>query len=251
MKFSLGRCLYGAAAIAAGISALARHDIDTLNIVPHHEILTYIVAAIEIVAGISLQWPRAARAATVALLAIYFIFALLAVPFIVAHPLVYNSYGNVFEQLSLASGAAILYACCDQIVPARAARFAQIGYYSFAICVISFALEQLFYLNATASLVPKWIPPGQMFWAVATTVAFALAAIALLTGFKAGLAARLTAVMTVGFLLLTWLPLLFANPHSFENWSESAETLAIAASAWIVADYLSQRRTAKPGSRQK
>jgi hypothetical protein len=41
--------------------------------------------------------------------------------------------------------------------------------------------------------------------------------------------------------LLTWLPVLFANPHSFVNWSESAETLAMAGSAWIVADYLSRR----------
>jgi len=56
-------------------------------------------------------------------------------------------------------------------------RSAQIGYYSFAICIVSFALEQLFYLSETASLVPKWIPPGQMFWAMATTAAFALAAI--------------------------------------------------------------------------
>ena len=111
--------------------------------------------------------------------------------------------------------------------------------------MISFALEQLFYLTATAGLVPRWIPPGRMFWAIATTVAFALAAISLLTGFSARLASQLTAAMILGFLLLTWLPLLLSDPHNFENWSESAETLAIAASAWIVADFLGQRRAAK------
>jgi len=119
------------------------------------------------------------------------------------------------------------------------------GYYSFGICVVSFALEQLFYLSATASLVPKWIPPGQMFWAMATTAAFALAAIALLTGFMARLASRLTTAMIVGFGLLVWLPALFANPHSFLNWAEGTETLAIAASAWIVADFLGHRRSAE------
>jgi len=122
---------------------------------------------------------------------------------------------------------------------------AQIGYYSFGICVVSFTLEQLFYLSATASLVPKWIPPGQMFWAMATTAAFALAAIALLTGFMAQLASQLTTAMIVGFGLLVWLPALFADHHSFLNWSESAETLAIAATAWIVADFLGHRRSAK------
>jgi hypothetical protein len=121
----------------------------------------------------------------------------------------------------------------------------QFGYYSFGVCVVSFTLEQLFYLSETASLVPKWIPPGQMFWAMATTAAFALAAIALLTGFMALLASRLTTAMIVGFGLLVWLPALFADHHSFMNWSEGTETFAIAASAWIVADFLRDRRSAE------
>jgi uncharacterized membrane protein YphA (DoxX/SURF4 family) len=141
----------------------------------------------------------------------------------------------------------ILYACSGPIAPARTARLAQIGYYSFALCLVSFSLEQLFYLAATASLVPKWIPPGQMFWAMATTAAFALAALALITGFMARLASRLTTAMLVGFGLLVWLPALIADPHSFSNWSESVDTLGIAASAWIVADFLGQRRSTATG----
>lgn len=89
-----------------------------------------------------------------------------------------------------------------------------------------------------------------MFWAVATTAAFALAAIALLTGFMARLAAQLTTAMIVGFALLTWLPVLFTNHHSFVNWAESTETLAIAGSAWIVADYLGRCRSAEFASRE-
>jgi uncharacterized membrane protein YphA (DoxX/SURF4 family) len=245
MKYSLGRYVYGLAAIASGVCALAWHDFDALAGVPRHEILTYIVATIEILGGIAVQWPRTARAGAVVLGTIYFTFALLAVPPIVEHPLVYNGFGNFFEQFSLASGAVVLYACSGPIASARTLRLAQIGYYIFGICVVSFALEQLFYLSATASLVPKWIPPGQMFWAIATTAAFALAAIALLTGIMARLASRLTAAMIVGFLLLTWLPALFANPHSFQNWAESTETLMIAGSAWIVGDFLSHRRSAE------
>jgi uncharacterized membrane protein YphA (DoxX/SURF4 family) len=163
------------------------------------------------------------------------------VPLIVKNPLVYNDYGNFFEQFSFVSGAMILYACCGASAAARTARLARIGYYSFGICVVSFGLEQLFYLSQTASLVPKWIPPGQMFWAKATTAAFVLAAIALLTGFMARLASGLTTAMIVGFGVLVWLPALFGDRHSFVNWSEGAETLGIAATAWIVADFLGQR----------
>jgi uncharacterized membrane protein YphA (DoxX/SURF4 family) len=244
MKYSLGHYVYGLATIGSGICALAWHRFDALAGVPHRGILTYIVATIEILAGVAVLWPRTARAGAVALGAIYFTFALLAVPLIIEHPLVYNSFGNFFEQFSFVSGAVILYACSGPIATARNARLAQIGYYSFGICVVSFTLEQLFYLSETASLVPKWIPPGQMFWAMATTAAFALAAIALLTGFMARLAARLTTAMIVGFGLLVWLPALFAGPHSYPNWSESVETLGIAATAWIVADFLGHRRSA-------
>jgi uncharacterized membrane protein YphA (DoxX/SURF4 family) len=256
MKHSLGRYVYGLAAIGFGICALAWHNIinwqqiKALGDGSHRDFLTYIVATVEILGGVAVQYPRTARAGAVALGTIYFTFALLAIPLIIEHPLVYNSFGNFFEQFSLVSGAVILYACSDPIAAARTARLAQIGYYSFGICVVSFTLEQLFYLSATASLVPKWIPPGQMFWAIATTAAFALAAIALLTGFMARLASRLTTAMLLGFGLLVWLPALFADPHSFLSWSESVETLGIAASAWVVADFLGQRRSAELAHRR-
>ncbi len=225
MKHSVGRYVYGLAAIGSGIITLAWHDVSNwqqIQALPHREILTYIVGTIEILGGVAVQWSRTARAGAVVLGAIYFTFALLGVPLIIEHPLVYNGFGNFFEQFSFVSGALILYACSGSIASARTARLAQIGCYSFGICVLSFALEQLFYLSETASLVPKWIPPGQMFWAIATTAAFALAAIALLTGLMALLASRLTTAMLVGFGLLVWLPALFADPHSFGNWSEGA-----------------------------
>jgi hypothetical protein len=241
MKYSLGRYVYGLAAICSGVCALVWDNFDALGNVPHRGILTYIFATVVILGGVAVQWPRMAQAGAVAIGTIYFIFALVALPLIIRHPLVYNNFGNFFEQFSFVAGAMILYASSDPIVPARTARLAQFGYYSFGICVVSFMLEQLFYLSETAGFVPKWIPPGQMFWAIATTVAFGLAAIALLTGLVALLASRLTTAMIVGFALLVWLPALFADHHSFTNWSEATETLGIAASTWIVAGFLSHR----------
>ncbi len=244
MKFSPGRYLFGFATIATGICALASHNYDQLAAVPHHALLAYIVAAIEILAGLAVLWTRTARPGALALGAIYLIFSLLTVPLIIHQPLVYNNFGNFFEQFSYVAGALLLYACSAPIAAPRNTRLAQIGYYSFALCLVSFALEQLFYLSATATLVPKWLPPGQMFWAIATTLAFALAAIALLTGFLSLLASRLTVAMLLVFLLLVWLPILFADPHNFGNWSEALETFAITASAWLVADFLAHRQVA-------
>jgi|ERR1700723_20785 len=245
MKHPLGRYLYGLALIASGTCAMVWHNFDALADVPHRGILVYVAATIITLGGAAILWSQTVRAGAVAVGAIYLGFALLGVPLIIEHPLVYNGFGNFFEQLSYVASAGILYACSGSIAPAKPSRLAHIGYYAFAICVVSFALEQLFYLPETASFVPKWLPPGQMFWAIATTVAFGLAAIALLSGFMALLASRLNTAMLLGFGLLVWLPAVFADPHSSQNWAEGTETLAIAASAWIVADFLRLRRGAE------
>jgi uncharacterized membrane protein YphA (DoxX/SURF4 family) len=248
MRFHLGRHIYGLAAIGFGILDLVWHEfngwqqIQPLGKIPHPEILLYLAAVIEIAGGLTIQWPRTARAGAMALGATYLIFALLWVPRIAATPRTYDPWGNFFEQFSLVSGAMIVYGSFSSSDPTRAAKIARIGYFAFGICVISFTLEQLLYLSGTANFVPKWIPPGQMFWAIATTIAFALAAIALLSGRVALLASRLTTAMIVGFGLLVWLPVPFADSHQLFNWAGNAQNLAIAGAAWIVADYLSQKR---------
>ncbi|MGA7202847.1 MAG: hypothetical protein WBX26_13535 [Candidatus Cybelea sp.] len=240
MARDFGRHAYGAAAIIYGALALHWNDVNTwpqlaaLAKAPYHEPVVYIVAAILIVGGLAIQWRRTAQLGAVVLGAFYLVVAVLCIPGIVAAPLIYNNWGNFFEQFSIASGALIAYA---SLAPGRLASTARAASIFFGICVISFALEQAFYLNATAGFVPKWIPPGQMFWAIATTIAFALAAIAILSGRRALLASRLLTAMFVVFGLLVWLPALLASPHSHFNWAESTENLAIAAVAWILGDY--------------
>jgi len=248
MRIYLGRRVYGLAAVAFGVITLVWHEfngwqqIRPLGNVPHREILVYIAAAVELFGGVAIQWPRTARAGAFALGVIYLIFALLWVPNIVAAPQVYDPWGNFFEQFSLVSGALIVYAS-DRKDSGRAAKAARIGYTFFGVCVVSFTIEQLVYLSGTAQFVPKWIPPGQMFWAITTTIAFALAAIAILSGWFALLASRLLTAMIMGFGLLVWLPAPVANPHKLMNWAGNAQNLAIGGAAWIVADFLNQDRS--------
>jgi uncharacterized membrane protein YphA (DoxX/SURF4 family) len=251
MNFKIGSHVYGVAAIVFGVLAFVWHDLNApwqqirpLGNVPHRELLVYVAAAIFLLGGVAIQIGRTARIGALALGGIYLFFALMWVPFIVAEPRSYDRWGNFFEQFSLVSGALIVYA---ELASDRqsATRLARVGYWGFAVCVVSFMLEQAFYLQATASFVPKWIPPGQMFWAVATTVFFALAAIALFTGRSALLAARLLTAMMVGFGLLVWLPAPFANPHQMIGWAGNAQNLAITGAAWIVADYLGDRQIAQ------
>ena len=242
MRIYLGRHVYGLAAIIFGVVTLIWHDFTTWQQnIPRGVIVVYLVAALELVGGVAIQWPKTARAGAAALAIIYTVFALSWVPRIVEEPLVYDRWGNFFEQLSIVSGAMIVYAWTSRDDSGRPAKISRMGYLFFGICVISFTLEQLFYLSATASFVPKWIPPGQMFWAITTTVAFALAAIALLSGYAALLASRLLTLMLIGFALLVWLPTLFADAHKMFSWAGNAQNLAITGAAWIVADFLTQK----------
>jgi hypothetical protein len=234
---NLGRHVFGMAALAFGLITLAWHDYNDFHQLRY---IVYVAAAALIFGGAAIQSRRTAKTGAVVLGAASLVFVLLCVPPIVAAPQIYNSWGNFFEQFSLLTGAAIVYARLSSAWSPETLN--RIGRILLGICAASFALEQAIYLDATAHLVPKWIPPSQMFWAVATTVLFALAAVALLTNRMALLAARLLTTMVVSFGLLVWVPLLLSAPHNHTNWSENAETFEIAGAAWILADLLGEYR---------
>ncbi len=232
---NLGRHVFGVAALAFGVITLAWHDYNGWH---QPRYLVYAAAAALILGGAAIQFRRTAKTGAAVLGAVYLIFTLQCVPGIFAGPRIYNSWGNFFEQFSLLTGAAIVYARLSSAWSRETLN--RIGRVLLGICAASFALEQAIYLGPTAKLVPKWIPPSQMFWAVATTVLFALAAVALLTNRMALLAARLLTMMVVSFGLLVWVPLVISDPRSHTNWSETAETFAIAGAAWILADLLGE-----------
>jgi hypothetical protein len=75
-----------------------------------------------------------------------------------------------------------------------------------------------------------------MFWAILTTIAFALAALAILINRQARLATRLMTLMLGLFAVLVWIPRLIAHPEAHLNWSEFALTVLIAGASWMVAD---------------
>jgi uncharacterized membrane protein YphA (DoxX/SURF4 family) len=233
--------MYGLAAIGFAVMTAEWLMFSTWQQnVPHA--LLWLIVAVEILGGLAILWPKTARTGAIALACLYFYFALTWIPRIVAEPRVYDRWGNFFEQFSIVCGALLVYAMLTEGGARPEGRTARIGYYGFGICVISFTLEQAFYLQGTASFVPRWIPPGQMFWAVATTAAFAAAAVALLTRRMALLAARLTALMIAGFGLLVWLPMPFKAPHDITSWGGNAQNTAILAAAWIVAEWLATKR---------
>jgi uncharacterized membrane protein YphA (DoxX/SURF4 family) len=250
---NLGKYVYGGAAILLGLIGFVWRDFATswqrvAPTAPHHTALAYTAAFVEVAGGVAILLPRSARAGAAILTILYSIFALLWVPMIFEGPGVYGNWGNFFEEFSMVVAGLVLYAAFSPVDSAWARRQALISRL-FGICAISFALEHIIYFSGLPAWIPKWIPPGQTFWAVATTVCFLLAAAAILSGILAPLAARLLAAEIVGFELLIWLPKLFTAPHDHFSWAGNGISVVIAGAAWVVADSTgatSKRSAAKP-----
>jgi uncharacterized membrane protein YphA (DoxX/SURF4 family) len=244
-KLRLGKCVFGGAAIALGIIGLAFGDFATNwqrvePTVPHRLLLAHLAAICEIAGGAAILWRRTARIGAALLTVLYAIFVLLWVQKIVPAPLVYDSWGNFFEESSLLLASLIVFASASPAGSAWAGKDRLIGRI-YGICPISYALDHFFYLKGVASFVPAWIPPGQMFWAVATAVCFLLAAAAILSGVQAALVARLLTAEILGFELLIWGPKMFGAPHDHFIWSGNGINVAMMGAAWVVADSLANR----------
>jgi hypothetical protein len=85
-----------------------------------------------------------------------------------------------------------------------------------------------------------------MFWAYATTLGFFGAAVAILSGIMAPLAARLLTAEIVIFELLVWIPKLSAGPSNHFNWAANAICIALAGASWVVSDSISAAAKTKP-----
>ncbi len=238
---SFGRIVFGSSAVLFGVIALMWYDADTwqtlrkLWSVPFGTVIGGCLMTAQIAGGIGMQYPRTARSASVVLGVVYLCFSLACVPGIIAAPTVFGRYESFFEPFSLLCGAIALYAATEANAASAVvlARLARLG---LGVCAIAFTLSQIFYLRLTAGLVPKWIPPNQMFWAMLTTLAFALAALAILSNRQARLALRLMTLMLGLFGVLVWLPRLIAHPEAHLIWSEFSLTFLITGAAWLVAD---------------
>jgi hypothetical protein len=81
-------------------------------------------------------------------------------------------------------------------------------------------------------LVPKWLPPTEVFWGYATGVGFIAAGVAILAGVQARLAAillRTSPCWCTG-------PMLLADPSGRMNRTKAAVNLAVTGAAGVVAD---------------
>jgi uncharacterized membrane protein len=208
-----------------------------------HDTLATVSGVILLADGVLLLIPRTARPASLVLTLILLLrMLLLQVPHVVAHPLIEGVWEELSESLIFVAGAWTIFSTLPRQSSAVAnSGNVRAGQVLFALALPAIGLSHFFYLGETAPLIPSWLPlhvPLAYF----TGAAWIAAALAILSGMLARLAATLTAIMVSLFTVLVWVPMVIAAPASRGNWSEICVSAGISGAAWAVAESLRDRK---------
>ena len=241
-----GHAAYAAVMIALGIPGLIRGNFTVIwqgvpESAPGREALAYLCAAVSLASGIGLLFRRTAAVSARVLLALLVLWFLLwRVRALFVASLIEGTW-SCGETLVMAAGTWVLYAWFgadheprrfDFATGDRGARIARALY---GLGLLPFGYAHFANLEGTASLVPAWLP-GHVFWAYFTGAAFVAAGVAILVGVWARLAAALSALQIGLFSVLVWMPIVMAGSLNAFQWGEFADTWALTAAAWVVAD---------------
>ena len=245
---AFGWRVYGLGVMALGMACLAFGDFDPGQPVPGsfpaRTALAYAAGAFIVAAAAAVEWRRTAAWGAAALTVYYALFVVILMNgrLLLTDYAVFVTYENIAMQLAIAAGGLIVFATTARIDAALAARLTRLGRLAFGVCALIFGAAHFVYMNLTAPLVPKWLPPTQAFWGYTTGVGFVAAGVAILTGVQARLAAILATAMLASFGLLVNERMLLADHSIHMNWTESAVNLAVTGAAWVVADSLARPR---------
>jgi uncharacterized membrane protein len=244
---SAGHAVFAATLIVLGFLGLSTGDFTEIwqpvpKGLPAREVLSYLCAFISLASGIGLLWQRVAASAARVLLAYLLLWTLLfKARFIFLAPTVEVSYQSCGENVVLVAGAWVLYAWFaadwdrQHLGFATGDRGVRVARVLYALAMIAFGLSHFAYVDNTASLVPGWLP-WHVGWAYFTGAAYLAAAVAILLGVCARLAAVLSTIQMGGFTLLVWIPMLLAGNISNSQFGELVVSWTLTAAGWVVAD---------------
>jgi len=154
-------------------------------------------------------------------------------PIVASKPLDLGTWNGVAEIVFMTAGAVALY---DGMRGTRG-KFAHGVCIAIGLCALLFGATHFKYAQATAALVPAWIPPNQIFWAYATGAAHVAAGLALVSGFRSQAGATLLAVMMATFVALVHIPRVYAAPGDQLEWIMLGVALSLSGAAWLVRKY--------------
>src|SRR5436190_13720611 len=208
---------YGLAAIILGVPALVFGKFGAMGVAlpawMASRPLAMALAGFLILAGLALNLKRTAAVAALALAAFFGLRVLaLEIPRAFSQLNVWVTWEVIAEPLAMAIGALLAFLLVRDRRSGRAAMLLRLLPRIFGACLVVFGTSELVYAAFTATFVPAWLPPSQLFWAYLTGVCQIAAGLALLSGIQARLAATLLTIMYLVFALIVHPPRVLADP---------------------------------------
>ena len=255
-----GLWFYGIGTILTGILNIAWRDFDAAHQpiqslgknVPGEHILACIAGVWLVAAGLAVLFRRTARIGAVASAFAYLVFLALWLSRYYAgvHTLGWRidvlagvSFG-VAQQLMLVAPVAIVYVSTTSPDLPSQRSAATATRWMLGLPPIVFGLLHLLGIRVFARIVPAWMHFGS-FWAAITGIAFVLAGLAICSGKKDILAARLLALMLLLFEPLVEIPPIFIRLHNQATWGAAVYNLVAIGTCLIFAGFLASRTDRK------
>ena len=209
--------------------------------VPGRTALAYLSGAILLAGGVALLVPRTARRGAIGLTIFVTLWLLvLQVPRVV-HGLgdegMWLGLGE--NLLSVTGGWALVIFLTKQEHRTGGVFFdgeagLRVARFLFALALPVIGLSHFMYTDATASMVPVWLPARQGL-ALLTGAGHVAAGIGILLGVFPRLAATMEAAMLSGFVLLLHVPGVVAAPTNRLQWTMLCVATAFTGAAWAIA----------------
>ncbi len=212
-----------------------------------YTICVYIVSVALVFAGLAIIFDKKAKTVSLVLGGLLLlIFCLGQIPYelMVDYYKHLGSWTTPLKEPAIAGGAFVVagsypvkYAATDSSLIGFLKKIIPFGAYFFCIVLALFGIEHFLYPEFCASLVPKWIPPGQLFWSYFAAVALIGSGIAIMLNIKRKLVGTLLAVMLLLWVVLLHIPRAVADPYSLKGNELSSvfEALGFSGIAYLIA----------------
>jgi uncharacterized membrane protein YphA (DoxX/SURF4 family) len=209
--------------------------------IPGHPFWACLIGIVLIAAGLAIGLERMAQEAAAVIGALLLLSILfLHLPKAASAPLVGFMWTNPAKALAMLGGVIILAGALPDAEAGSALarlfrKLSPLGPLFLALFLILGGIQHFVYLDFVTKLVPSWIP-GPRFWVYFTGLALIAGGVGILFPKTARLAATLTGIMILLWVLLLHIPRAVADPHAAGETSGVFEALAFSGVAFILGD---------------
>jgi len=241
-----GRLLFAIAMMAFGVQHLI-FAVTSSSLgppwTPENRPLAYLIGAGLIAASAALGAGWQVRCAAIVVGLVALVRAVICyAPKLAATPRDPGPWTSSFELLAMGGAGLVLAAAVagGRPRPGRGGALLESGRFLFAISLLVFGIQHLMYGAFVATLIPKWVP-GHLFWAYFVGVAFIGAALSIVSGKLAPLAATLLGTMFFLWVVMLHLPRAVAALHNANEWTSLLVALAMSGGSFVIAGAMAGR----------